>query len=88
MDEITYPTRCRIVDAGGFQLSDVLAARTPEVSVPHIGKEGWAAMEFDGPLDNTGQVVITLDDGTVLFGYECWWVPLDPTPEQHGAGNG
>jgi hypothetical protein len=44
--------------------------RTPDKSKPHIGKQGLA-YEIDGL-----NVRITLDDGTVLMGYECWWKPL------------
>ena len=59
--------RCRIVDAGaaGHTIGPY-KARTPTKSVPHIGKKGWA--EPDGKT-----VTITLDDGTILKGYQCWW---------------
>jgi hypothetical protein len=59
--------------------------RIPEVSTPlrqphpnHEGKLGTITgsepvrledMKFDVP-------VITLDDGTILKGYECWWEPV------------
>jgi hypothetical protein len=45
----------------------------------HEGKEGnitgiepmsFGSMRIDTP-------VITLDDGTVLRGYECWWQPVE-----------
>ena len=26
--------------------------------------------------DAGGTVRITLDDGTILYGYECWWTPI------------
>lgn len=65
-----YPTRCRIVDAEGMTLGPWNLG-TPLVSVPHIGKEGLAEM-----VDNDTAVRITLDDGVVLYGSECWWVPL------------
>ena len=64
-----YPTRCKIVDVTGMirDFGDIkIPLRTPEESKPHIGKEGLA--------EKTGKDVrITLDDGTVIFGYECWW---------------
>jgi hypothetical protein len=75
--EIVYPTRCEIVDADqastaiGTLGNESLLPKTPEASRPHIGKRGTAR-----ETDNFG-VVITLDDGSVLHGYECWWVPLD-----------
>jgi len=75
---IKYPVRCVIVDAGGMPLSEEadidgnavqMVARTPDESRPHIGKHGLAELvsEFD--------VKITLDDGNIIHGYECWWIP-------------
>ena len=62
--------------------------RRPTVSSPmrqphpnHEGKEGFitgteavnlGGEKFDVP-------VITLDDGVVLKGYECWWEPVKIT---------
>jgi hypothetical protein len=62
--------------------------RIPSVELPmrqphggHEGKQGFitgtepvefADTKFDVP-------VITLDDGTVLKGYECWWEPVKIT---------
>lgn len=65
---MTYPTRCRIVDADGAQIAPGLQARTPEGSRPHIGKEGLAEDLGDWLIR------ITLDDGTILYGCDCWWV--------------
>ena len=68
--EIKYPTRCRIIDVDGtgHKVGPFLS-RTPEKSKPHIGKDGLA--------ERVGaDVRITLDDGTELFGYECWWEPI------------
>lgn len=67
-----YPVRCRIIDVTGFELIPGLIANTPDVSKPHIGKEGIAERADDGI-----NVKITLDDGTILYGYECWWEPLE-----------
>ena len=62
-----YPVRCRIVDpTGGTLYSWPVEKCTPEESMPHIGKEGLAE-EVDE------NVRITLDDGTILWGYDCWW---------------
>ena len=52
-----YPVRCRIVDLTGSLAPG---------NKPHIGKEGLAE-EIDE------NVRITLDDGTILWGYDCWW---------------
>jgi len=65
-----YPTPCEIIDVDGREVFPGVMGRTPEVSRPHIGKHGLA--EAFGP-----KVRVTLDDGTVLWGHECWWVPLD-----------
>lgn len=67
--KIRYPVRARIVDVTGGYLGDI-PMRTPPVSIPHIGEEGLAEM-----VD--GSVRITLDSGAVLWGYECWWVPVE-----------
>jgi hypothetical protein len=77
MSEIIYPTRCRIIDEEG-QPSVIPGFKrtTPEISKPHIGKEGWANLVKDehSPFGET--VVITLDDGNTLYGFECWWEPV------------
>jgi len=44
----------------------------------HEGKEG--AISGTEPIKFMGRKidvpVITLDDGTILKGYECWWEPI------------
>ena len=69
---IEYPTRCRIIDVEGETWRG-LAIATPDVSRPHIGKEGLAEL-----LD-PHTVRITLDDGTIIYGAECWWESLEPS---------
>lgn len=67
---IDYPVRCRIIDVTGMEKFGLELA-TPDVSRPHIGKEGLAE------LINRGETVrITLDDGKVIYGCDCWWEPL------------
>jgi hypothetical protein len=72
-----------LAEPDGFEIGD--RVRISPVSVPmrqphpeHEGKEGsitgkeemdMGDMKFNVP-------VITLDDGTVLKGYECWWEPV------------
>ena len=63
------PTRCVILDVDGEAFRDGFVMRTPEISRPHVGKEGLAEFVPDG-------VRITLDDGVILWGYECWWKPI------------
>ena len=73
-----YPVRCVILDIAGESIGFdelELVAATPEVSKPHIGKHGLAERidEFD--------VKITLDDGSIIHGYECWWIPEEEWEE-------
>jgi hypothetical protein len=70
MSDTGYPTRCRIVDIAGQDIGGGFVAKTPEVSKPHIGQEGIAEL-IDG-----WDVRITLDNGNIIHGYECWWEPL------------
>lgn len=42
-----------------------------------------AIEQFPNPCDKEQPInvpVITLDDNTVLHGYECWWEPISETP--------
>ena len=40
-----------------------------QLNYEHAGKEGWAQ-----PGAVFGKTVeITLDDGNVVYGFECWW---------------
>lgn len=64
---IKYPTRCQIVDVTGQEIFSGIEGNTPNVSKPHVGKYGLAELFDDG------SVRISLDDGNVLMGYECWW---------------
>jgi hypothetical protein len=68
---LTYPCRCKIVDATGIEVMPGFMGRTPNISQPHIYQFG-VAEKTDG-----FNVKITLDDGTILMGYECWWTPVD-----------
>ena len=66
--KIKYPTRCRIIDVDGTgHMIGPFLSKTPAQSKHHIGKEGVAER------DDNDYVRITLDDGTVLMGWECWW---------------
>ena len=64
-----YPVRCRIIDVEGREIYPGFTGRTPEVSKPYIVKEGIAE-------DIDGLVRITLDNGNIIMGYECWWEPI------------
>lgn len=67
-----YPMRCQIIDVTGRTVLPGIKGRTPNISKPHIGKQGLAEKIED-------DVRITLDDGSILWGYECWWTPIDDT---------
>ena len=71
---IEYPTRCKIIDVTGIEVFPGLVGNTPEVSKPHVGKNGLAERVKKG-------VRITLDDGSILWGYECWWKPISEVEE-------
>jgi hypothetical protein len=71
-----YPVRCRIEDVAGQEVSPGFIADTPQVSKPYVGAEGNAELMPDG-----FNVKITLDDGAVLYGYQCWWRALPPLKE-------
>ncbi len=70
------PCRCKIIDPDGLTLrpkggkKPYLVARTPPESKPHVGKKGFAE-------EIKGRIRITLDDGTTLWGSECWWIKLE-----------
>lgn len=66
-----YPTRCEIVDVDGKEIYPGLIGKTPKVSKPHIGEHGLAELMEDG------KVKISLDNGSVLYGHECWWKPTE-----------
>jgi DNA polymerase III sliding clamp (beta) subunit (PCNA family) len=72
-----YPVRCQVIDPTGHVVKQTkfkvdLVAKCPTEAKPHVGKTGRATL-----LKN-GDVKIKLDDGQVLYGYECWWVALPP----------
>ena len=67
-----YPVRCVIIDIAGEVINPNfpdIVAKTPEASKPYIGERGLAEKI------NEWDVKITLDNGDILHGYECWWMP-------------
>ena len=65
-----YPVRCEIVDVTGVEVFPGFMGATPKDSKAHIGKKGLAERVDDS------NIRITLDDGNILMGYNCWWRPL------------
>jgi hypothetical protein len=60
--------RCKVIDPRyaeypGYSHKFV----APRKSLPHIDKLGYAER------GNDNVIKITLDDGNILYGYECWW---------------
>jgi len=80
MLKIKYPTRCKILDVTGIEVFPGIKGSTPDISKPHIGKYGLAEIVVH-PEQASEQVRITLDDGSVLWGFECWWQPLEEGDE-------
>lgn len=78
MPDIKYPVRCQIIDADGAEVAGAFTAQTPEASRPHIGKEGLAE------LVDEWHVRITLDDGNIINGEDCWWVPIGEEETKDG----
>lgn len=81
-DAARYPTRARIVDVAGAEVFPGVLGNTPDVSKPHVGKFGLAEQ-----MDN-GLVRITLDDGAVIWGHQCWWVPVEKQDNAEPAADG
>ena len=81
-DAARYPTRARIVDVAGAEVFPGVLGNTPDVSKPHVGKFGLAEQ-----MDN-GLVRITLDDGVVIWGHQCWWVPVEKQDNAESAADG
>ena len=69
-ESINYPTRCQIIDADGIEIIPGVLGVNPEEAIPHIGKIGMAESTEKG-------IKITLDDGNILWGHQCWWIPLE-----------
>jgi hypothetical protein len=68
--------RVRIHDAAG---GTFFGAETinPDAAVPNIGKTGWCEPNAFCPALGRSNPRIVLDDGTVIWGYQCWWGEID-----------
>lgn len=67
--------RVSVIRAEGTPIADGITASDPNPQ--HIGKHGTIIA-----MRNTGLGVrtpeIRLDDGTTIYGTECWWSPINP----------
>jgi hypothetical protein len=69
--------RVQIIQAGGSPLPvPGVVAADPATAVPNFGKYGWCEMNAFCPALGEENPKITLDDGTVIWGYQCWWQPI------------
>ena len=84
---MTYPTRCKIISAYGEEVLPGIITLTPDKSKQHIEKMGLAELVPSNIIEGmTEQVRITLDDGMIIWGFECWWEPIE-TREKNAPNN-
>lgn len=67
---IKYPCRCRIINVTDQEWHG-LNLITPEESKQYIGMVGTAYQEDEF------YIRIELDNGKVIYGYDCWWEPIE-----------
>jgi hypothetical protein len=65
--------RVRIEQADGVEILPGIVAADPEAAKPYFEKLGWCDEQAFSPELGRPNPKITLDDGSVLWGYECWW---------------
>jgi hypothetical protein len=68
--------RVQVQDAAGGSFFGMETVN-PAVAVPNIGKTGWCEPNAFCPELGRTNPRITLDDGTVIWGYQCWWAEID-----------
>ena len=71
-----FPLHVRIIDPRNHPYAQGYRMTAPPASVPHLGKSGLIRSSWK-PGDSPK---IELEDGTVLYGYECWWVEEPSQP--------
>lgn len=72
--------RVAITPAAGTVLPGGFIAVDPAKAQEHMHEVGWC--EYDAPcplLGGAPNPKITLDNGDVIWGYECWWSPVKRT---------
>ena len=76
-------TRVQIISAAGLLMLDgsmPLDDPRPE----YIGKEGTIT-SWEPMGNGLSSPVITLDDGMIIHGYECWWCPIEDLEPEGGV---
>jgi hypothetical protein len=68
--------RVRVEDATGQSFFGLPTAN-PAVAVPNLGKTGWCEQNAFCPELGRNNPRITLDDGAVIWGYQCWWTEIE-----------
>ena len=70
--------RVEVVSAEGVEVFPGVIGADPAVAKPNIGKLGWCEEDAEVPgMPGYLNPRITLDDGTVIWGYQCWWKPIE-----------
>jgi hypothetical protein len=70
--------RVKVVSVAGTEVFPGIIGADPDAAKPHFEKYGWCDEEGrPDPLEPSYiNPKITLDDGTIIWGYECWWTPV------------
>ena len=71
--------RVRVVRAAGTPLSGGFVAADPVKAQAHMDELGWCEEGVPFPEEDPKYTnpKITLDSGAVIWGYECWWKPVE-----------
>jgi hypothetical protein len=80
-----FPVAVLIIDVDdehGTVQWNGMSIQTPEPSKPYIGQVGTAerVADPDPEMGIFDTVRITMPDGHVLWGWECWWAPVETRP--------
>lgn len=74
--------RVRIVPVSGTEIAPGVVGNDPTPARQNMNKEGWCdETAFCEDLGYSNPK-ITLDDGTVIWGYQCWWSPVEKAQVQ------
>ena len=68
--------RVRVEDASGGSFFGV-PTRNPDEALPNLGQFGWCDEHAYCPEMGRNNQRIILDNGTVIWGYQCWWSEVE-----------